>query len=47
MGTAGGGGGTRRDGTVPGTPSGGEEFAAGKQESPTGPIGPNEFAYKV
>ena len=32
----GSGGGTRRDGTVPGTPSGGEEFAAGKQESPTG-----------
>ena len=37
MGTAGGGGGNRRDGTVPGTPSGGEEFTAAKHESPTGP----------
>ena len=37
MGTAAGAGGSRRDGTVPGTPSGGEEFTAAKHESPTGP----------
>ena len=35
MGTTGGAG-ARKDGTVPGTPLGGEEFASGKQESPTG-----------